>query len=137
MERTYSGGDGPLIEPASFVAAEEKALVGCILITLLPDGDPCDVAGYQWRESPPGDCIERCIGRPHLTWIFVEPQRAGQGIGSALLSMTANSLLGLGYKELLSTFMIGNHSSMLWHWRNGFRLLPHPHSMRPAQRSRP
>jgi GNAT superfamily N-acetyltransferase len=134
LERTYTGGDGPLIEPASFVTTERDALCGCILITLLPDGDSCDVASYQWRESPPADCIERRIGRPHLTWIFVDPQRAGQGIGSGLLSMTANSLLQLGYTELLSTFMIGNHSSMLWHWRNGFRLLSHPQSMRRAQR---
>ena len=74
LERTYTGGDGPLIEPASFVTTEQDALCGCILITLLPDGDSCDVASYQWRQSPPADCIERRIGRPHLTWIFVDPQ---------------------------------------------------------------
>jgi hypothetical protein len=26
--------------------------------------------------------------------------------------------------------MLGNESSMLWHWRNGFRLLEHPGSIR-------
>jgi GNAT superfamily N-acetyltransferase len=130
LERTYGGGDGPLIAQASFVAWQERDAVGCILITLLPGGDPSDGSSYQWQEAPPKDCIERRAGRPHLTWIFVEPRQAGHGIGSALLGASANSLLQLGYTELLSTFMIGNDSSMLWHWRNGFRLLAHPQSPR-------
>jgi GNAT superfamily N-acetyltransferase len=130
LERTYGGADGPLIEQASFVAWQGQDAVGCVLITLLPGGDPCDVSSYQWQETPPRDCIERRAGRPHLTWIFVEPRQAGHGIGSALLAISANSLLDLGYTELLSTFMIGNDSSMLWHWRNGFRLLAHPQSPR-------
>jgi hypothetical protein len=32
--------------------------------------------------------------------------------------------------------MLGNHSSMLWHWRNGFRLLPYPASRRLQQQRR-
>jgi GNAT superfamily N-acetyltransferase len=130
LERTYGSGDGPLIAQASFVAWQRQDAVGCVLITLLPGGDPSDLSSYQWQEAPPTDCIERRTGRPHLTWIFVEPQQAGHGIGSALLAISANSLLELGYTELLSTFMIGNDSSMLWHWRNGFRLLAHPQSPR-------
>ena len=39
-------------------------------------------------------------------------------------------LLAMGYKELASTFLIGNDSSMLWHWRSGFRLLAYPGSWR-------
>jgi hypothetical protein len=36
----------------------------------------------------------------------------------------------LDYAELWSTFVVGNDSSMLWHWRSGFRLFPHPGSRR-------
>jgi hypothetical protein len=135
LERTYGGGDGPLIEQASFVAWQDEVAVGCVLITLLPGGDPSDPSSYHWQETPPTDCIRRRVGRPHLTWIFVEPGQSGNGIGSALLGISANSLLQLGYTELLSTFMIGNDSSMLWHWRNGFRLLAHPQSPRRSQQT--
>ncbi len=36
----------------------------------------------------------------------------------------------LGYTELISSFILGNESSMLWHWRNGFELLPYSGSRR-------
>jgi L-amino acid N-acyltransferase YncA len=65
-----------------------------------------------------------------LTWIFVSPWMAGQGIGTALLAAAVKALRELGYEHLLSTFMLGNESSMLWHWRNGFQLLAFPGSMR-------
>jgi GNAT superfamily N-acetyltransferase len=130
LERTRQGGDGPFIEQASFVARQQDHLAGAILITLLPGGDPCDWDAYRWLEPPPPDCIEHRLGQPHLTWIFVSPLRRGHGVGTALLGKAVQALVGLGYKKLLSTFMNGNDSSMLWHWRNGFRLLPHPASMR-------
>ena len=38
--------------------------------------------------------------------------------------------LELGYNELVSSFILGNESSMLWHWRNGFDLLPYSGSRR-------
>lgn len=130
LARTRTGGDGPWVERASFVAASERTVVGAILITLLPAGDPCDWESYHWAEPPPADCVERRLGRPHLTWVFVAPLQAGHGVGSALLAAAGNALLDLGYQELLTTFMLGNESSMLWHWRNGFRLLAHPGSFR-------
>ena len=55
---------------------------------------------------------------------------AGHGIGSALLAYASRSLLELGYTELISSFLLGNNFSMLWHWRNGFDLLPYVGSMR-------
>jgi L-amino acid N-acyltransferase YncA len=70
-----------------------------------------------------------------LTWIFVGPWHAGHGVGTALLAHAIQGLLGLGYTELLSTFLLGNTSSMLWHWRNGFRLLPYPGSPRVIRES--
>ena len=130
LERTRAAGDGPLIERANFVAWEGKTPVGAILITLLPDGDPCEWDSYQWSTPPPPDCIERRLGRPHLTWIFVSPLESGHGIGTALLAAAVRELLALGFTQLLSTFMSGNESSLLWHWRNGFKLLAYPGSHR-------
>jgi hypothetical protein len=130
LHRTATGGDGPWIEPASFVAVapETGHLAGAILVTLLPAGDPCDWDSYYWSASPPADCIAARLGRPHLTWIFT--LQPGHGTGTALLAAAVRGLLGLGYTELASTFLLGNESSMLWHWRNGFRLLAYPGSWR-------
>lgn len=130
LDKTRTGGDGPWIQQASLVALRERDLIGAILITLLPAGDPCDWDSYHWREPPPADCIARRLGRPHMTWVFVSPWFAGHGVGTALLSATVRELRALGFTELLSTFMLGNDSSTLWHWRNGFRLLANPSSIR-------
>jgi GNAT superfamily N-acetyltransferase len=136
LQRTRTGGDGPWIEQASFVASrlEDQGLCGGILITLLPAGDPNDWDSYYWAAVPPPDCVAQRLGRPHLTWVFVSPTSAGHNIGTALLSVAVRRLVELGYTELVTTFMLGNESSMLWHWRNGFRLLPYPGSPRRARR---
>ena len=130
LERTRTGGDGPWIQRASFVACQAEEIVGAILVTLLPAGDPCAWDSYGWQTPPPPNCIEGCLGRPHLTWIFVSPECAGHGVGTALLGAGVRELLALGFTELASTFMFGNETSALWHWRNGFRLLAHPASLR-------
>jgi hypothetical protein len=136
LERTRTGGDGPLIEPASFVALdrEDRELIGAILITLLPDTDPTGWDAFHWPEPPPADCIELRLGRPHLTWIFVSPWVRGEGAGTALLAAAVRELITLGHKQLATTFLDGNESSMLWHWRNGFRLLAHPGSKREMKK---
>ena len=46
------------------------------------------------------------------------------------LAHASRSLLELGYTELISSFILGNTSSMLWHWRSGFELLPYVGSLR-------
>ncbi len=130
LNRTLTGGDGPWIEKASFVVEAEGKPVGGIFITLLPDRDPTDWESYRWSSPPAPDAIAKCEGRPHLTWIFVDPLHAGYGTGTLLLASAVNALHQMGFKELLTTFMLGNTSSMLWHWRNGFRLLPYPASRR-------
>jgi GNAT superfamily N-acetyltransferase len=61
---------------------------------------------------------------------FVAPLHARLGVGSALLDAVAQGLNRLGYTELASTFLLGNESSTLWHWRVGFRLLPYRGTMR-------
>jgi len=133
LERTHGGGDGPWVEQASYLAfrPEGNRAIGAILVTLLPDEDPTEWDAFQWREPPPPDCIAQRLGRPHLTWIFVHPFLAGRGVGTTLLNASGQSLLKLGYRELASTFLLGNDSSMLWHWRNGFRLVTYPGSLRP------
>lgn len=134
LARTWTGGDGPWIEQASFVAERDSKTAGAILITLVPPGDPCNSEDYRWREPPPEDAVARRVGRPHLTWIFVSPLLSGHGVGTTLLAHAVNELIALGFSELVSTFMIGNDSSALWHWRSGFELLPYPSSYRHMHR---
>jgi hypothetical protein len=136
LEKTRTGGDGPWLARASFVAEQERHPVGAILITLLPEGDPADFDSYYWREPPPDDYAQSGHGRPHVTWVFVNSWLAGHGIGTRLLGETVGALRKIGYPQLYSTFMLGNDSSLLWHWRNGFRLLPFPFSVRRLAKPR-
>ena len=131
LAKVQSGGDGPWIPEASFVAVEKEVHpIGAIFITLLPDTDPSDWDSYHWREPPPQHWREQVLGRPHLTWVFVSPWHLGHGTGTALLGAAVAALRGIGYRRLASTFLVGNDSSMLWHWRNGFELQAYPGSRR-------
>lgn len=132
LDQTRDGGDGPVFGPASFVVEAERdgGLLGAILVTNMPDIDLTDFHELRWTEPPPDDWLERRLGRPHLTWVFVRRMYAGHGVGTSLLAVAANALIGLGYHQLATTFLLGNESSMLWHWRNGFKLLAYPASHR-------
>ena len=132
LKHTREGHDGPIIRPASHVAYIEKTgrPIGAGLVTLVPPVDLEDFWSFQWQTPPPPDGVERRLGHAHLTWIFVGHWFAGYGIGSALLAHASEGLIDLGYSELLSSFIQGNDSSMLWHWRNGFQLLSYPGSNR-------
>jgi hypothetical protein len=127
---TRDGGDGPLIEPACFVAVspEDNHRFGAILVTLMPDVDLSEAFDLRWKQPPPPDWAERRIGRPHLTWIFVSDWSREEGLGSALLAVAKAALHELGYRALASTFLVGNDPSALWHWRNGFQLTGRPGS---------
>jgi GNAT superfamily N-acetyltransferase len=135
LERTRIGDDGPLIAPACFVAERDGEMLGAGLVTLLPLRDPTAWNAYCWSSPPPEDAVERCLGRPHLTWIFVRSHSRARGVGSALLRTLCEALRQMGYRELLSTFLEGNTTSMLWHWRNGFTLLQNPDSYRRTTRA--
>src|SRR5262249_4626495 len=100
LGRTFRGGDGPWVRQASFAAVGGGRIVGTALLSLLPDGDPCDQASYYWDGPPPEDWLARRLGRPHLTWIFVAPVWGGHGVGTALLAAAARELLALGYRQL-------------------------------------
>jgi ribosomal protein S18 acetylase RimI-like enzyme len=132
LKLTREGGDGPIIHPACYVALGERHdhPVGAILVTLVPPVDLDDFWSLRWKTPPPADCIQHQLGHAHLTWIFVGPWHAGYGVGTALLARACRSLRELGYSELISSFILGNTSSMLWHWRNGFELLPYAGSLR-------
>ena len=135
LNSTRDGCDGPIIRPACYVAAgaQHGHPVGAVLVTLVPRVNLDDFWSLRWKTPPPPDCIEQRLGHAHLTWIFVGPWFAGYGIGSGLLAHASNSLVKLGYTELLSSFILGNESSALWHWRNGFELLPYSGSRRQFQ----
>jgi GNAT superfamily N-acetyltransferase len=130
IHQTKSGGDGPVIEPACFVAEDEERVVGAILVTLIPRRKEGEWWDGTWLEEPKTEDARHLLGCPHLTWVFVAPRYAHRGLGSTLLAHSINALVTLEYNELASTFLFGNESTMLWHWRNGFRVLPHPGSMR-------
>jgi GNAT superfamily N-acetyltransferase len=132
LDQTRTDGDGPLIESACRVALDEERgrLVGAILLTLVPLVDLSDIErSARWEQSP-----DATRGRPHLTWIFVDALATGHGVGTALLTVAVRDLHDKGFIDLASTFLEGSGSSMLWHWRNGFRLLAHPCSRRELRR---
>lgn len=133
LRTTRNGGDGPVVHTACLVAVGTEPWenpVGAVLITLIPREDLTEWHSTRWKEPPPADSVERCLGRPHLTWIFVSPWHSGHGLGSALLHHAGDQLRRLGYSELASTLLIGNERATAWHWRNGFQLLRHPGSAR-------
>lgn len=123
LDRTRAGEHGLLIDSASSVAAADGRIDAAILITLLQAGDLERFDDPRWAETPPPDALQSGWGRPHLTWIFSTPQAGRRGLASALLRRARAALAELGYGELASTFLLGNEPSLLWHWKNGFRLL--------------
>jgi ribosomal protein S18 acetylase RimI-like enzyme len=134
LRHTRNSGDGPVIMPACFVATDDEQPFGAILVTLWPDRDLSDWKAGDWPEAPPSDCVQKRLGVPHLTWVFVDSIVQDYGVGTALLRAAVNGLLDMGYDRLSSTVLQGNDSSLLWHWRNGFELLENPGSRRRMQR---
>jgi hypothetical protein len=138
LARTQRGDDGPLIERACFQSFDRRheGPTGAILVTLLPEAFLHDLWCYRWEKPPPADALQRAIGCPHLTWVFVSPWEVRRGVATALFAASVRELLALGYRQLASTFLLGNDPSTLWHWRLGFRLLPFHSAMRREVRER-
>jgi hypothetical protein len=44
-------------------------------------------------------------------------------LGTALLGRAVSALSTLGYRNLASTFLVGNDRATMWHWRRGFQLV--------------
>jgi GNAT superfamily N-acetyltransferase len=129
LSEAFSGVEGP-VSSASIVALNEGNPVGGALITLLPGGNLDAPGAWRWHEPAPADLELSGAGQPHLTWIFVDPQRQHEGIAAAMLNFCIRKLRTLGYRTLASTFLTGNHASVLWHWRMGFTLMSWPGSPR-------
>jgi hypothetical protein len=127
LNKTLSGGNGPLIWPACFRATSPKrwkeSPVGAILVTLVPPEVLTEPFAGPWKSPPPPNAVERKTGVPHVTWAFVTPWEARRGVGTALLAAAVGALRGMGFDAVASTFLLDNGPSALWHWRNGFRLL--------------
>lgn len=130
LARTWSGEFGVYVEPASFVAVAGDRLCAAILVTLVQAGDLEAFDDPRWGEPPPAGALEQRWGRPHVTWVLTAPDKGRQGLATALLERSVSALSQLGYRELASTFLLGNEASMLWHWRNGFHLLSYVGSSR-------
>jgi hypothetical protein len=125
IERTATGEDGPIVEPACFTAADKDGTqIGAVLVTLVPSEVLTDPFPGLWREPPPADAVERRLGVPHLTWVFVRHWEHRKGVGTCLLGAAVRAVADLGYQHLASTFLLDNGPSALWHWRNGFQLRP-------------
>jgi hypothetical protein len=127
LQRTLDGdGDGPLIPAACFklFGRHFDGPIGAALVTLEPDDIADNPFAGSRKDALPADALERRLGCPHLTWIFVSIWEARHGAGTRLLAEVVEALLALGYTRLASTFLQGNDSSVYWHWRNGFRLVP-------------
>lgn len=126
LARTRSGGDGPFVPEACFVARSRETgePIGAALVTLVPS------RSVIWScEESVGEMV------PHLTWIFVSPWESRRGLGTGLLYYASQGLTRIGYSELYSTFLQGHQASMCWHWRAGFELLGHPASPGRINRS--
>lgn len=137
LERTRTEGDGPVVAAASFVICDRETgeLLAASLITLVPAGDSQDFSSATWKATAPPDAAQSGWGQPHLTWIFVSPEKQRHCLGTVLLRESVSALKRLGYSQLLSTFLLGDYVSSLWHWRNGFQLVGHPASPRQLTES--
>jgi ribosomal protein S18 acetylase RimI-like enzyme len=119
LTHTRNGGDGEFLRDASLVARDSQgAIAGALLITRWTPGS-----------EKYGPCCDPTT-TAHITWAFVRPFDCGFGIGTLMLRESVERLRPAGFRHLLTTFLAGNESSMLWHWRNGFRLLPYMGSRR-------
>ncbi|HVL11967.1 MAG TPA: GNAT family N-acetyltransferase [Gemmata sp.] len=138
LRRVASGGDGPVVEPACFRALDPDHAdgpVGAALVTLAHEDILTKPFAGEWKDAP-CDAVARHMGCPHLTWIFVNPSLARRGVATALLAAVLRALQGMGYRLLASTFALDNGPSAMWHWRNGFRLLPHTSAFMREARNR-
>jgi GNAT superfamily N-acetyltransferase len=130
---TRDGSEGSLVDAACIIAVDREddaQVLGALVVTLMMDPVRSWYAAQRLAVPPPPPDLAEGREQPQVSWVFVRPQASGQGVGTALLQAAIGSLWSLGYRELASATQRGNDSSLAWHWRNGFRLLPHSESIR-------
>ena len=142
--REYRDGDAERL-PAPFAAAFARTVPFCTLDenalraaaadavdeTLAGRHGPllAEVSSVAVDAEGRGPFPKELRGRPYLTWIFVAPIVARHGLARAMLHRALDRLHRAGEPSLYSTFLVGNETSALWHWDNGFELLPSPYAL--------
>jgi hypothetical protein len=130
---TRDGDEGPLVDSASFVAVDKEdsaRVLGALIVTVMTGWTRSWYASRRLEVPPPPPDLAEGREQPQICWVFVRPRSARKGVATALLTQATSSLWHAGYRELASATNRGNDSSMAWHWRNGFHLLPDPSSFR-------
>jgi GNAT superfamily N-acetyltransferase len=125
---TRDGDDGPLVEPACVVAVDRNdsaRVLGALIVTQMAGFTRTWYVGRRLAVAPPPPDLADGREQPQISWVFVDPAVSGRGIAKDLLASATRSLWNSGYRELASATDCGNVTSMAWHWRNGFMLLPH------------
>jgi ribosomal protein S18 acetylase RimI-like enzyme len=126
LDHTRNGGDGDFLPNTSVVASDASSqIIGALLTT-------------RWKpeRSDPEPSYDPAYSA-HITWVFVHPFYSRDGVGTQMLASVIDRLRRDRFKHLLTTFLSGNEPSMLWHWRNGFRLLSERRGSRKALKGRP
>ena len=123
VDETLGGRHGPLLADVSSVAADEqcRAFGACLVTRASETG---------------GNCPREMRGRPYLAWIFVVPLLGRHGLARAMLHRALGELHRAGEPALHSSFLVGNEASALWHWDNGFELLPSPYALARRRHAR-
>ncbi len=130
---TRDGCEGPLVEPACVVAVDpedDSKVLGALLVTLMVPKARSWYARLRNAVDPQPPDLAEGREQSQMSWIFVRPGASGRGVGTALLAAATRTLWKSGFRELASATHCGNVSSLVWHWRNGFQLLPNPDSVR-------
>jgi GNAT superfamily N-acetyltransferase len=138
--RDGTEGDGPPVEQACVVAVDRSdntRVLGALIVTLMAGWTRSWYSRRRRAVSPPPPDLADGREQPQMSWIFVHPAVSGEGVATALLESAASSLWRSGYRELASATDCGNVTSMAWHWRKGFVLLPDYKSARLKSDSRP
>ncbi len=96
VRRTFEGGYGPLLWPASFVIDDGAALLSASVIT-------------YWK------------GSPLLSFSVTQPRAGRTGLASALISQSARTLAGQGHTRLELFVTRGNGPAERLYDKLGFR----------------
>lgn len=114
LKHIVNSGEGELFPAACFGAFDAKSNkpVGAAIVTRL------SLTADEWPEEPlPPTLLS-------LTWLFVAPDRQRGAIGTALLDHVVNALAEQNHEWLVSHIPQDNVPVVMFHWRNGFELVP-------------
>jgi hypothetical protein len=114
MKHLANGGHGEVYGRACFgaVDATSQKLIGAALVTRI------SLTSSEWPEEQlPSTLL-------NLTWLFVAPERQRGAAGTTLLERVVNTLADEGHEWLVSHIPQENVPGVMFHWRNGFELVP-------------